>query len=1377
MLSPPKKEAVIRGEADRLLGRAAVTRGWVGEGRLAEAVAAQEREETEACRPRRLLGALLVERGDLTGAQLTALLDAQARAAIQEEDALFGAILVRNGLASWDAVGAALGAQLGMRVPKRIGEILQERGELSAQVFAATLRAQERMTGKRERGAARSEAEGSGCAAAPAPGPRSATSHDVAGGAAASPLDVTVGEAAWDADHPAAPGAATEIPTDVAPAPPPPPAPLLAGRYEILQKLGEGGMGAVYRVRDRRLGREIALKLLLCAERGLAEPDDLDRFQREVNAAAALHHPGIIRVLDVGETDGKPYYTMELLPGKDLAATLRTERVGPDMAAEITALVAEALAFAHAHYVLHRDIKPANVILHREPPPPGTLGPGQLTAKLLDFGLAKFAGREVQVPARAAADGSRHELTRPGALMGTPLYMSPEQFREATNVDSRADVYSLGAVLYEMLTGAPPFKDSPSLAALIGRVLDEDPAPPCRLARGLDPDLETICVKCLAKDRADRYATAAELAADCRRFLGGEPISARPTGPIGRLWKKAKRNRRVAVALAALTSTAVVGAVTASLVYDSYERQRRAGERRALEMTRADGLVKAGRVVDAIAAWSALLDEQEDLAEARLRRAQAFQSQGKRAEARADLDRVLAVDPRSVSALLERGGLRRLTGDLPGAVADLSLALAVVPGNATALIERAWALADAGEMERAEKDFVAAAACAQGPEERAQAWCGQGVVQLARDQREEARELLDRAINEDIECYRAYLERGRLRLAEARYPDAISDLTQAVKRDASGTEALLERARARHAALEEDGALEDCREAAARAPLDWHPHWDAARYASDPMRGAEAAGHTLDLNPGLAEAWLLRGWLRLAVAVPGAEPDFERARSLLPNPAPAFAGLALAALNRGDVDGALDLAEQAVATDPDYGGGHGCRAAALDKKGDVAGARAEYELCERLCRAVNVDGISYDRAAHVWRRTHSLPYVEIRTTDLEAQVLEIVLVGRRLVRARPHFGAVALLQAKALGMIASFERAEQLVSEALQRDPYLVEAWVLRSRIRLADPARRDQPGALADAEAAVRLAPSDPRAIECLGLARFCAEDHAGALEAFDRALAVAPELAVLHKRRADALRKLGRTAEAEAAVLRWRHTPPDAVAALEYLVPAHYSNYKRNFDVALALVNCALDEHPNAPVALMERGDIYNEQGLVDKSLLDNSHAMEIDVAHSVGLFAKAARYISKNKVPMPLIANMVISVANKNPDDAGAAGLSAMVRVLMKDYDGAIQEAGRALQLNPDFAVMYSLRGLCWVKKGEPARGKPDLQEGLKRAPDGGVPLYFMAQYAAITGDTKWALAFLGRSLDLGFGPYRDVIRRERAFESLAGNPQFEALIRER
>lgn len=371
--------------------------------------------------------------------------------------------------------------------------------------------------------------------------------------AAAPARDATVRESVFDAAMaacaPTRPAINVELPLPetgaVAPT-------VLAGRYEVLKKLGEGGMGVVYLVRDRQLGRQVALKLLKVAAR--ADSEDIERFRREVRAVAGLSHPGIVQVHDVGEANGEPYYTMELVAGTELEEMIRATPVSARDAAEITCRVAEALEYTHTHGVLHRDIKPRNVIVDRDG--------GRISAKLIDFGLAKFVEREVNMPATEARGKSLRTLTAAGQMMGTPLYMAPEQFDAAGDVDGRADVYSLGASLYEMLTGHAAFHDAPSLWELKDRIKGEDPVPPRHIVCDLDIDLETICLKCLAKEAKNRYATAGDLAEDCRHFLAGEPIKARPVRWPARAWRRAMRNKVfsavIAVAVMLLVGTAVV---------------------------------------------------------------------------------------------------------------------------------------------------------------------------------------------------------------------------------------------------------------------------------------------------------------------------------------------------------------------------------------------------------------------------------------------------------------------------------------------------------------------------------------------------------------------------------------------------------------------------------------------------------------------------------------------------------------------------------------------------------------------------------------------------------------------------------------------------
>ncbi|MBI3268181.1 MAG: SUMF1/EgtB/PvdO family nonheme iron enzyme [Planctomycetes bacterium] len=481
---------------DRRLGRAAIARGWLTEARLTEAVERQ-RAELEAGRPQRLLGTILVELRALAPAQLLTLLDQQARASLTQEDKLYGATLVRDGLATRAAVDRALADQ----------------------------------------------------AAAPSPAP-----------------------------VPAAPAA------------------LFAGRYQILRALGRGGMGVVYRARDAQLGREVALKLLLFGAG--AGREEVERFHREARAAGALDHPGIVRVLDVGEADGKPYYTMELVEGRGLAVIARDDVLPLRDAVEIVRQLADALQYAHAHGVLHRDIKPANAVILRD----GDCDEAVLTAKLLDFGLAKLAEREVQMRSTDEKSASLRTLTRTGAMMGTPAYMSPEQVRASADVDGRTDVYSLGATFYEILTGRPPFHEAATLASLLYQIEGTDPTPPSRFVPDVDRDVETICLKCLQKSPSERYATARDLARDCRRWLAGEPIAARPVGAAARLWKRAKRNKPVAIPVAALglllvgaAAWAGVGALVHARDVAAYRGAIEAGlrEGRAGDVEKTTALLRA----------------------------------------------------------------------------------------------------------------------------------------------------------------------------------------------------------------------------------------------------------------------------------------------------------------------------------------------------------------------------------------------------------------------------------------------------------------------------------------------------------------------------------------------------------------------------------------------------------------------------------------------------------------------------------------------------------------------------------------------------------------------------------------------------------------
>jgi serine/threonine protein kinase len=316
------------------------------------------------------------------------------------------------------------------------------------------------------------------------------------------------------------------------------------GDYELLELIAHGGMGVVSKARQMSLNRLVALKMILRGE--LTTERDVARFRAEAEAAANLDHPHIVPIYEVGEHDGLQYYSMRYIEGAPLA---RRPRSDPRSEARLVAAVAGAVHHAHRRGVLHRDIKPSNILVDTAGVP-----------LVADFGLAK----------RVDADRS---LTESGVIVGTPRYMAPEQAAGRKDLTVAVDVYSLGVVLYERLTGSTPFTGE-NVLELLRQARDEEPARPSSICPGLDRDLETICLKCLEKDPAKRYASAEALQDDLESWLRGEPIMARPVGRVGRCWRWCRRNPVVA-GLSAGLAAALLAGTAISLVFGLKERHER----------------------------------------------------------------------------------------------------------------------------------------------------------------------------------------------------------------------------------------------------------------------------------------------------------------------------------------------------------------------------------------------------------------------------------------------------------------------------------------------------------------------------------------------------------------------------------------------------------------------------------------------------------------------------------------------------------------------------------------------------------------------------------------------------------------------------------
>jgi len=346
------------------------------------------------------------------------------------------------------------------------------------------------------------------------------------------------------------------------------------GRFRLLRLLGSGGMGAVYLAEDERLARRVAVKVLLA--RPEADPDLPVRFRREAEAVARLKHPNVVTLFEAGEDDGRPYLVLEYVEGRTLAQRLAEAVLPAREAARLVTTLARAVAAAHALGVVHRDLKPGNVLLAASTPERSE------QAKLADFGLAKDA----------ASDADR---TRTGAVLGTPSYMAPEQADGAADVGPAADVYGLGAILYECLTGRPPFKGATPLDTL-DQVRRLDPVPPRRLRGDVPPEVEVICLRCLAKEPGRRYASAAELADDLGRYLAGEPIRARPAGPTERLVKWARRKPTAAALALAWVAFALLAVLAAGWHYAAVtaalRRETALAERAARQYRDATGTLR-----------------------------------------------------------------------------------------------------------------------------------------------------------------------------------------------------------------------------------------------------------------------------------------------------------------------------------------------------------------------------------------------------------------------------------------------------------------------------------------------------------------------------------------------------------------------------------------------------------------------------------------------------------------------------------------------------------------------------------------------------------------------------------------------------------------
>jgi tetratricopeptide (TPR) repeat protein/tRNA A-37 threonylcarbamoyl transferase component Bud32 len=889
---------------------------------------------------------------------------------------------------------------------------------------------------------------------------------------------------AGDTAKPALRGAGT---MPVAPPPQPGAWPAVPG-YEILGELGRGSMGVVYKARQKSLNRLVALKMV---QRGPGEDEVLRRFVEEARVVASLQHANIVRLYEISLEQEPPFFTLELVEGGSLADRLggRPQPFRP--AAQLMATLARAVQAAHEGGVVHRDLKPANILLAPPASRDSTLrtfsedlrDPGldflSWTPKITDFGLAK------------QLDGGASR-TESGLIMGTPSYMAPEQAEgKSREVGPAADVYALGAILYEMLTGRPPFAAESAVETVL-QLFQMEPVAPSRLQPKLPRDLETICLKCLRKEPHKRYASAAALAGDLRRFLGGESITARPASLGQRAWKWARRRPALAT-LAASACLAVVGLVGLALWHQADLRaslaQSRLDERQAREAEESAArrewlLGQQDKVKDLLRAGEAALAE-HDWASARAQILRARDQAGDEpelADLREQIDRLLG---QVEGQQRDRERLQKFRQRRNDALFYATL----YTGNdqTTSLEETRQAALEALALFGATPDREGAPAV-ESPhyqqQEKAEivAGCyelllalGEATVQplpgeSAADERgraEQAIRILDRAAGLGLST-RAYHLRRAQYLARA------------------GDDEAAEREHARAAALPPAGEL------------------DQFLLGVEEYRQGQW-GQAVAAFEGVLQSQPQHFWGNYYLALcqlRGHRPDLAAARLTT-----------------------------CLGWRPDLPWLHLLRGSAWGELGQFARAEQDFEaaLNGPLPEAARY-GLYINRGVLRVRQGRSADALD----DL----------GRATaLRPRQYQGYVNLAQAFVRDK--KFDEAVRQLDQAIEREPRLASLYATRARVHVL---RQDDEAALADLAKALVVEPGRPAAaaaedrLEC-GRILHRRKDYKGAVAAYDAAVALQPQHVKAHRLRAEALLELDSPAEALRSLdACLKYGPPDA-------------------------------------------------------------------------------------------------------------------------------------------------------------------------------------------------------------------------------------------
>jgi serine/threonine-protein kinase len=749
--------------------------------------------------------------------------------------------------------------------------------------------------------------------------------------------------------------AALTAPDRVAPLPPPAGLPQVPG-HEVEAVLGRGGMGVVYRARQCALGRMVAVKMLRAGP--LAGPQELGRFRRETAALACLRHPNIVQVYEAGDVEGRPYFTMELVEGGSLAQKLAGAPQPARQAAALALTLAEAVQVAHQAGIVHRDLKPGNILLTTDGTP-----------KVTDFGLARRLEAETRV-------------TQTGVPVGTPSYMAPEQARGQGTIGPAVDVYALGAILYELLTGRPPFR-AETAAATVHQVINHDAVPPSRLNFKVPRDLETICLKCLQKAPPHRYATAQALADDLRRFGERRPILARPVGWAARLWRWGRRNPAAAGLLA--MALVVVGLASGGAVWFVEQRARHEREMRSDVGTAVDQAAslrhgfhfrEAGKLLEQARQRLELagpddLRRQVDQARADLQLASRLDEARLRAAALAGVNYDAPGAERRYAAALAEAGLGR-EGDDIGEVAARVRDSAVRAEIVSALDDwarmtqvrarREWLFAVGREADpHPGRNRLRQPDLWQNPAKLARVAREVGVVELSPQlatalgqslSASDALELLSAAQTRFPNDFWLNYQLAKVLHGARRVDEAIGYFRAALASRTDSVEAHIWLG----ACLRETGKLDDAighlQQAVRLDPRSVIARFDLGNLLTDNGKLDEAIAHLqhgIGINPKYARAyWILGNALRGKGKLDEAIVQYRQAIRLDANLSGARQQLGLCLQDKGQLDKAMAEYRRTIQLDPKWPPAHYELGVCLQDRGQLDEAMAEYRQAIQL---------------------------------------------------------------------------------------------------------------------------------------------------------------------------------------------------------------------------------------------------------------------------------------------------------------------------------------------------------------------------------------------------------------------------------------------